>query len=195
MEFGKDGMPEMSKDEILAIAKTLGASDKIVCRLKTLVGHFESGHLFLVAKDWDYKKLCKFGPRMADLVKRVKDKCYFLNGEEKAKLVCSAYNKEWLKEKEREFEEKVRKLNPVFTYVELQRILEISKGLEFLDLLEMNRLRGTMTLAHQERLRILYQNAESERQKEELEGLDRVGAEGEAKPAGQKKGGVGNGAS
>lgn len=196
MEFGKNGMPEMSKDEILAIAKTLGASDKIVCRLRTLVGSFESAHLFLVAKDPEYKKRCKYGQRMADLVTGIKDRCYALNQEEKAKLVCSVFHQEWVKEKEREYEEMVRKLNPVFTYVELQRILEISKGLEFLDLLEMNRLRSTMTMAHQERLRILYERAESQRQQEELEGLDRIGKDGEAQPAGSdKKGGEGNGAS
>lgn len=196
MEFGKDGMPELSKDEVLAVAKALGASDKLTCRLKALLGRFESGHLFLVAKDWELKKLVKYGPRMAGLVKRIREKCYFLNEEEKAKLVCSEYSRKWLAEKEREYEEKVRRLNPVFTYVELERILDMCKGLEFVDVMEMNRLRGTMTLAHQERLRVLYERAEKERQKEELEGLDKV-ADGDGGTPGvrERKGGDGNGAS
>ena len=160
MKVENEKMPEMSKDEVMSVAKQLGASDKLLYRLRTLVGRFDSGRLFLIGKDMDYKKFVKYGPRMKKLVTAIKEKCYFLQEEKLAVCEHDERCEKWMREKEREYEEKVAMLNPVFKCEELQRILEICKGNEFVDLLDMNMIRRRLTLAHQERLCARYKEAE-----------------------------------
>lgn len=194
MKVENEKMPEMSKDEVMSVAKQLGASDKLLYRLRTLVGRFDSGRLFLIGKDMDYKKFVKYGPRMKKLVTAIKEKCYFLQEEKLAVCEHDERCEKWMREKEREYEEKVALLNPVFKCEELQRILEICKGNEFVDLLDMNMIRRRLTLAHQERLCARYKEAEAERQRMELEELDRVGGAATPKPDGERnQEGTGNG--
>ena len=194
MKVENEKMPEMSKDEVMSVAKQLGASDKLLYRLRTLVGRFDSGRLFLIGKDMDYKKFVKYGPRMKKLVTAIKEKCYFLQEEKLAMCEHDERCEKWMREKEREYEEKVAMLNPVFKCEELQRILEICKGNEFVDLLDMNMIRRRLTLAHQERLCARYKEAEAERQRRELEELDRVEGTKTPKPDGERnQEGTGNG--
>ena len=194
MKVENEKMPEMSKDEVMSVAKQLGASDKLLYRLRTLVGRFDSGRLFLIGKDMDYKKFVKYGPRMKKLVTAIKEKCYFLQEEKLAVCEHDERCEKWMREKEREYEEKVAMLNPVFKCEELQRILEICKGNEFVDLLDMNMIRRRLTLAHQERLCARYKEAEAERQRRELEELDRVEGTKTPKPDGERnQEGTGNG--
>ena len=194
MKVENEKMPEMSKDEVMSVAKQLGASDKLLYRLRTLVGRFDSGRLFLIGKDMDYKKFVNYGPRMKKLVTAIKEKCYFLQEEKLAVCEHDERCEKWMREKEREYEEKVAMLNPVFKCEELQRILEICKGNEFVDLLDMNMIRRRLTLAHQERLCARYKEAEAERQRRELEELDRVEGTKTPKPDGERnQEGTGNG--
>ena len=194
MKIESEKMPEMSKDEVMSVAKQLGAFDKLIYRLKTLVEHFESGRLFLIGKDCEYKKLVKYGPRMKKLVTAVKEKCYFLKEEKQALCEHDERCKAWMKEKEREYAEKVAMLNPVFKYEELVRIVDICKGMAYVDMMYMNLMRRPMAYAEQEKLKERYDRDAEAWQKREMEALERlIGGHGLKNEGDAKQEGGGNG--
>ena len=88
MKVENEKMPEMSKDEVMSVAKQLGASDKLLYRLRTLVGRFDSGRLFLIGKDMDYKKFVKYGPRMKKLVTAIKEVFVNAGGDFRRNRLC-----------------------------------------------------------------------------------------------------------
>lgn len=175
MEEGKEESPELSIDEVLAVAKREAGTEKIFCRFRTLVKKFESARLFLAAKESDYRRLAKYGSRMDELITRVKERCFFIRENDEERYKYDIRFKEWLEARDKEFKKKMAMLDLVFKREELEFVVAMTKGIEFIDVEFINKLRCSMTLARQEHLRKRWEELNNVREKMELEELDKMG--------------------
>ena len=173
-----EGSPELSIDEVVAVAREEAGTSKIFWRFRSLVRKFDSARQFIAAKESDYRKLAKYGKHMDELITRVKDRCFIIRKNDEERFKYDVRFKAWLEERNKEFAKKLAMFDLVFKREELEFVAAMTKGIEFVDIEFINKLRCSMTLARQEHLRKRWEATNKVREKMELEELDKIRDEG-----------------